>query len=175
MKETWQAIKDYEGLYEISNIGRLKSLEKEWIAGMGKKRHKKETIMKLFLGTNGYLITRIYNGDMRKTVKLHQLVWDVFGNKSRNGTKLQVDHIDNNKQNNRIDNLQLLTNRQNMSKYYKSKKNSSKYTGVCWAKAKNRWVAQIKINNKTKTLGYFKNEIDASAAYQNKLIELEEK
>ena len=51
----------------------------------------------------------------------------------------------------------------NKNKYINS---SSKYRGVCWHKASNKWRAQIQINNKTKYLGLFDNEEDAYLAYK---------
>ena len=85
------------------------------------------------------------------------------------GHKIVVDHIDNNKLNNKLYNLQLITHRENISK---DKKGSSKYTGVCWHKIKNKWQSSIAINGKIKYLGIFTNEIEAAQAYQNELKKL---
>ena len=68
--------------------------------------------------------------------------------------------------NNNINNLQLISNRENISK---QKAKTSKYTGVSWSKRKKKWISQITINRKTIKLGIFVNELEASEAYQNKL------
>jgi hypothetical protein len=80
-----------------------------------------------------------------------------------------IDHINNIQTDNRLENLQIITHRENISK---SKIGTSIYTGVCWNKRKNKWTASININYKRLHLGYFKNEYDAHLAYQNKLLTL---
>lgn len=172
MQETWKNVVGYEGLYEISNHGRVKSLDKSWVAGKGRIFNKPETIRKPGLNSRGYLHVKLCKEGKRKIITIHTLVWDHFGNKPRNGHKLQVDHRDNNKLNNRIDNLQLLTPRQNVSKHYKTQKKTSRFTGVCWHKKANKWVACITLNKKIKHLGYFKYENDACLEYQKALREM---
>jgi hypothetical protein len=81
-----------------------------------------------------------------------------------------VDHDDNDKLNNRADNIKLRTNRENTSKDRKG--GTSKYIGVSWYKRYNKWRAQIFVNGKIKCLGYFENPLYASNAYQNALNNL---
>jgi len=166
--EIWKPIKNYEGLYEVSNHGRVKSLAKEWINGRG-LRKKSDSIKKISITDRGYKSAILNNNKKRKTFTVHSLVWDHFGDQPRNGLKLQVDHIDNNKLNNRIDNLQLLTQRANISKYHKTQKHTSHYTGVHWSKDSKKWRSVIGINGKYKHLGYFIDEHDAHLAYQKAL------
>lgn len=83
-----------------------------------------------------------------------------------------VDHIDGNKQNNNIENLREITKSQNGMNRKSNKNSSSKYKGVSWAKHVNKWLVQIRINNKGINLGYFINEIDAAKTYNIKAIEL---
>ena len=80
------------------------------------------------------------------------------------GNKLVVDHIDFDRTNNHLSNLRIITHRENTNR--KHIKSSSKYIGVSWYKSRKRWCAKIKINNKTKHLGYFIDELEASSAYQ---------
>ena len=110
-----------------------------------------------------------------KTVFIHKFVWDTFGDRPRNGRVLQIDHIDNCKTNNRIDNLQLLSQRANVSKGFRSKKTSSQYTGVCLDKRAGKWRAGIMINGKIIHLGYFTDEREASEAYQVALARIKTK
>ena len=158
MEEVFKDIPGYEGIYQVSNLGRVKSF-----------RFNKEKILKPTVGSHGYYTVGLCKGK-RKTISVHQLVAMTFLNHKPDGTtKVVVDHIDNNPLNNRLYNLQLVTNRENTSK---DKKGSSKYRGVSWAKERNKWISSITINGKKKTLGYFNCELAASDAYQKKLAEI---
>ena len=174
MNEIFVPIKDYEGLYEISNFGRVKSCAKTWIGGKGAIRRKGETIMKNSFKGNGYLGLKLCDMGIGKTIQTHILVWEHFGEGKRNGFEIQVDHIDEDKLNNRIDNLQLLTARENSVKYRKTQETSSKYTGVNWETRDKIWKAHIEINGKSKHLGLFINEEDAHREYQRALKEFNE-
>lgn len=154
-EEVFKSIKDYEGLYKVSDFGLVKS--------------KDGIILKNRIDKDGYLRVNLRKNGKMKTYMISHLVWDHFGDRPRNGHALQVDHIKE-KWNNRIDNLQLLTNRQNVSKgFIQNGKKTSKYTGVCWGKDKNKWIVAIRENNKKIYLGSFKDEHKAHLVYQEKL------
>ena len=159
MIEEYRPVKGYEGLYEVSNFGNVKSLQR--------KGCKSDRILKEFIGGNRYLRVGLLN----KNYYVHQLVAIAFLNHIPNGLKLVIDHIDNNPRNNRLDNLQLITNRENCSKDIKGKSN---YIGVSWHKQANKWRATIMINGKTKSLGLFANEIQASNAYLYELKNIQQ-
>ena len=157
MKEIWKPIQNYKGLYEISNFGYVKSLIKSWICGKGTLYKKGVTILKYGIDGHGYRMVSLHKNKKKKTYMISHLVWDHFGDKPRNGRKLQVDHIKE-KWNDRIDNLQLLNQRENISKgFVQNGKKSSKYSGICWNKASKKWSSQIQINHKSKHLGFFYN------------------
>lgn len=166
-KEVWLPIKGYDGLYEISDLGRVKSLERFINNMFGTKTKIKERFLKFNPDGKGYLNCRLYKNGVGKTFKIHQLVAIAFLNHTPCGFKLVVDHIDNNPLNNRLDNLQLITNRENSSKDRKG--GTSKYIGVSLASGRKTWLASIRINGKNKYLGYYKTEIEASNAYQKEL------
>ena len=169
-KEIWKEVKGYEGIYEVSDLGNVKSLPREMNRGSG-ITISKERILKPYVYSRGYYGVSLRKDNKAKTKKVHQLVAIAFLNHTPDGTqKLVVDHIDNNKLNNRLDNLQLTTNRENSSKDRKG--GSSKFIGVSWDRKYNKWKAQIRINGKKVHLGYFKIEIEASNAYNNKLKEI---
>lgn len=96
MKEIWKAIKDYEGKYEVSNLGRVKSLERT----SRFNRKIKEKILAPREHTGGYLRVQL----SRKDFYIHRLVAETFIPNPEN--KSQVNHIDGNKRNNRVDNLE---------------------------------------------------------------------
>ena len=166
MIEEYRAVKGYEGIYEVSNYGNVKSLERINLAGY----RIKEKIMKGSTASKGYRKFILSKNFIKKTIEVHQLVAITFLNHVPNGHKIIVDHKNNNKLDINIDNLQLITSRENLSKDKKGY--TSKYTGVCWEKDRKKWVAHIRIKGKSKTLGYFANEIEASNAYKLKLSTL---
>ena len=161
--EQWKYIIGYEGLYMISDFGRVKSLGQIVKRGRGVLFNMPEKILKLGLTQNGYLHTSFYKGSIAKTMKIHTLVWDHFGETKRNGFVLQVDHIDEIKTNNWIGNLRLLTSRDNILRNFK---NSRYLLGVrSDPKCKSRYQSRIFIDGKRITLGSFGTELEAHNAY----------
>ncbi len=167
--EQWKPILGYEGIYEISDLGRLKSLEKTVRNGRGYKTLK-EVILKQGTSIGGYKQNNLWVKRKPKTFNIHKLVAVAFLNHIPNGHELVVNHKDFNKENNKSNNLEIVTPRQNTNR--KHVKSSSKYTGVHWSKYKNKWESSIRINNKGRYLGAFIEEIDAHKAYQKALKEI---
>jgi hypothetical protein len=156
--EIFKDIVGYEGLYQVSNMGRIKSII-----------YANEVILKSH-ENKGYLQVSLTKNKKRKPQRVHQLIAMTFLNHTPCGHDLVVDHIDSNKTNNKLDNLQIVTNRFNS--YKTQGKYSSKYKGVSWNKRTGNWRSRIMINGKDICLGYFKKEYDAYIAYQNKLLSL---
>jgi hypothetical protein len=168
-QEIWKDIPNYESLYQVSNFGNVKSLER-YVKGKIKNRLQKENLLsKRLVGDKGnqyYAVTLCNNKD-RKQIKVSVLVAMAFLNHIPNGyVGFTVDHIDNNPLNNNVNNLQLITKRENSSK---DRKGISKYTGVTFNKKSNKWKSQIWIDGKNKTLGSFDDELEAHRAYQKEL------
>lgn len=165
--EIWKSVKDYEGLYEISNLGRVKSLGREKLA-LGKYPFlSNEFILKNSLSLKGYYRVKLYKKQTKSMKQVHVLVAESFLNHKTCGMKLVVDHINNIKTDNRVDNLRIVTNRQNCNRQHI--KSSSKYVGVSWDNFNKKWKSQIQINGKKKHLGLFNSEIEASEYYENAL------
>lgn len=154
-KEVWKDVKDYEGHYKVSNLGRVKSLKNKGI------------ILKQNPICKGYMAVCLCKFGKKATKRVHQLMAVAFLNHNQNFNGLVVDHIDNDKLNNELSNLQIITHRENSSKDKKG--GTSKYVGVHWSIRHGKWVSQISINNVTIKLGYFEDEIEASRVYQEKL------
>ena len=157
--EIWKPIFGYEGLYEVSNLGNVKSLErkvKNPYAAAGYKIVKEKLLALTF--ANQYLEVSLYKENKRKHFRVHQLVAFAFLDHKPCGFEIVVNHLDFNKTNNRLDNLELVTNRENSNK--KHLKSTSKFTGV--SKHRNKWRASI-------SLGSFATEREASDAYQKAL------
>lgn len=159
MKEIWKDIKGYNGDYQVSNLGRVKSLK--W---------NKERILAININSRGYLLTGLSKNNESKMVQVHQLVAIAFLNHTPNGHKLVVNHINFDKTDNKLVNLEIISNRENTNR--KHLNSSSKFVGVSWNKKRKDWMAMININGKATYLGSFKCELSAAKAYQNKLKEI---
>lgn len=170
MEEIWKTIEGFED-YQVSNFGRVKSLSRNVTGKNNSVRILKEKILKPGVDKLGYLMVILSDkNNKRNTTKVHQLVSIVFLNHKKSGHKLVVNHKDFNRQNNYLDNLEIVTQRENSNR--KHIKSSSKYIGVFWDNSRGKWVSKIQINGKSKHLGCFNIEIEASNAYQNKLKEI---
>jgi hypothetical protein len=98
----------------------------------------------------------------------HRVIYEMF-----NGPFVgDLDHIDRNKLNNRIDNLRLCTRPQNVVNSKVRSDNKSGYKGVVWHKASGKWQAQTMLKGKRLHLGLFNNPEDAALAYNKKMKEL---
>lgn len=160
MNEIWKDVVGYEGIYQVSTLGRIKAKERIVNAKGNSIRKIREAIIQPEINFNGYLTVRLVNNGARMRHRIHLLVWDAFGNAERNRKNIVVDHIDNNKVNCRFDNLQLLTARENL---IKGKKKPGRLTGAYFNG--HTWFSQIIINGIRKYLGSFNNEIEAHKAY----------
>ncbi len=106
-KEIWKDIEGYEGLYQVSNFGRIKSLKRTSLMG----RSLKEKILKQSKNTKGYYQVGLYS-KKPKTIMVHILVAQTFIPKPNN--KHEINHIDGCKTNNRVGNLEWCTHHENM-------------------------------------------------------------
>lgn len=106
MKEIWKDIPNYEGLYQISNLGRVKSFRQS------SKFHKaSEYILKSALANNGYCQVTLYNNTRKKKFLVHRLVAEAFIPNPNNYP--HINHKDENPSNNAVDNLEWCTARYN--------------------------------------------------------------
>ena len=158
MKEIWKDIPGYQGKYQVSNFGDVKSLNYN--------HSGKERILKPGL-RNVYLAVDLSKNGKRKSYYIHQLVATVFLGHTSDGHNIEIDHIDRNKLNNKLFNLQLLNKQQHSNKDL-----LGSGIGCSWNKLKNKWQSQIKINTKAIHLGYFTDKQDAIDMYQKALANI---
>ena len=111
-EEEWRPIKDYEGLYEVSSFGRVKALER-YVENNGGMQHRSEKILKpssCKRNQNRQTVVLCKDGTINPKL-VHRLVAETFINNPDN--KPNVDHIDTDPTNNRVDNLRWVTQHEN--------------------------------------------------------------
>ena len=132
-KEVWKDVPGYEGLYQVSDLGRVKSLNY--------RRTGKEQILKPAKDKNGYLQVHLCNDGEDKVLLVHRLVWIAFNGPIPEG--YEVNHINENKQDNRLENLNLLSHKANTNWGTRNERAREKLTnGKC-----SKWVIKLSLNN----------------------------
>lgn len=126
MDEVWKDIKGYEGYYQISNFGNIRSLDR-WIKDNGTLVFKHGTLLNPVKQSVGYLqIALNIKGTVKKKY-IHRLVMEAFN--PTDNPELEINHIDENKENNMITNLEWVTHKENInkvSKYIVARENNQK-------------------------------------------------
>lgn len=154
MQEIWLPVEGYEGLYEISNLGRVKSL-----------RCGSERVLNPSIDSGGYAYNVLRKNKIPKNFLIHRLVAIAFIEKDET-YQIQVNHKNNIRTDNRVDNLEWCSARENYCHRSLFKKLTSKYPGVYLSK-QNRWLSQISIDRKVYYLGSFDTEQEAYQARIN--------
>lgn len=140
--------------YEVSDDGQVKSF-----------KQGKEIILKQQTDKDGYKRVWLSYGSRKNKgyCFVHQLVWDAFSDQERTDD-LVIDHINRIRDDNRIENLRLLSTRDNCCN--RKIHGKSIYRGVCKGKRDKKWRAQIHYNGKYKWLGFHDTELEASNVYE---------
>lgn len=157
VQEIFKDIPNYKGLYQVSNLGRVKRLYK----------FAKERILSPSIDSDGYYVLSLSKQGVVKSNKTHQLVAIAFLNHKPCGMEKVINHINFDKLDNRIENLEIVTARENSNK--KHLKSTSKYVGVSLHK-QGKWIASIGVNGHSKYIGLFDTEKEAHDAYKNQLL-----
>ena len=168
--ENWKAVKGYDGLYEVSDLGNVKGLYR-------KMKHPtkagfvtiKETVLKPHLDKGGYVNVNLWVSGKQKRHRVHQLVAVAFLDHEVDGFKAVVNHKDFNRQNNRKDNLEITSQRNNADQ--KHLPSASDLTGV--KRGGNKWIAAIYSGGRQIYLGSYLTEAEAGEAYQLALKEIQ--
>ena len=156
--EIWKDIPNYEGHYQVSNLGRVKSLPRFDRRG----RAWGGIILANRPSGKGYLQVGLYIDQIGFHIKIHRLVMNVFIGKS----DYEVDHIDGDTKNNRLSNLRYITHRENIARGKRSDQNKNKSVSSRGVTARgDEFEAWKMIDKKLKYLGKYKTEEMASKAY----------
>lgn len=111
--EKWKSIKGYEGYYEVSDKGRVRSLDREIVYNNGRVHYHKGSILKHLIDNEYHRVSLTREGK-RKRFLVHRLVAEAFI--PNTDKKEQVDHIDGNPNNNTLENLQWISEEENLAK-----------------------------------------------------------
>ena len=171
--EIWKAVKNFEGIYEVSSLGNV--------------RNNRQKLLKYYVINSGYAAIKFTVNGKRSSHLIHRLVLEAF-KPSVDATKNEVNHIDENKLNNCLDNLEWVSSKENKQHSIKSGtydklytlKNSlgkkhlpntkSKYHNVSYDKARNKWTACVRADGQNLEQKRFNTEKEA-AAHVNYIID----
>lgn len=129
MKEVWKDIPDYEGIYQASNLGRIRSLERYYPNGEKSFKHQSTTILKQHIKKHGKrknVSVTLSKNNKHKTCYVCRLVASAFYGKS----SLTVNHIDGNTLNNNVENLEWCSLEDNIKKGFETGRYNNKFTGI---------------------------------------------
>lgn len=163
MKEIWKDIQGYKNLYQISNLGRVKLIGRDKKMPNGGIVHFDEQIMAPAISKDGYVKVSLSDTKgKRKSFRVHRLVANAFIENPDN--KPQVNHLDENKQNNRVDNLNWVTAKENLewndlqSRMHKTLENDPRQSNqVIAIKLSNLKVTKFPSYNEVKRQGLVKS------------------
>lgn len=155
MEEVWKDIPDFEGMYQASNLGRIRSLDR-MVKRMGKPFKKTGKLMSMTKQAIGYRAVKLYKDIEFTQMYVHRAVMYTFNGKC----DLTIDHINGDKGDNRLENLRYCTQRENLQFFYSK---TNKFMGA--HKSPNGWRALITVRKKTITLGYFSSAEEAHKRY----------
>ena len=116
MIEIWKDISNYKGYYQASNIGRIKSLDRYVRGRYNTMRLIKGKVLKPGITNKGYFAVNIYRIGNHRMLSVHRLVAVTFINNPEN--KATVNHKNGNKLDNRVENLEFMTQKENVNHAY---------------------------------------------------------
>ena len=135
MEEIWKDIKGYEDFYQVSNQGRIRSVERKIYKSNNTKQISKSYILKFEKG-KGYNYVHLFKNGIRKRIAVHRLVAEAFIPNPEN--KPEVDHINTIRDDNRVENLRWVTPKENMNNPLTKENMSESQKGKSKGKSKGK-------------------------------------
>lgn len=129
MYEIWKDIEGFEGYYKISNLGRILAIGRTVGAANNKTKTIKEKLLSTPKFSNGYRVVSLYKNCKCKKLLVHRLIAMCFIPNPEN--KPYINHIDGDRLNNRIENLEWCTHKENMEHMWKIGRGYDGFTGRC--------------------------------------------
>ena len=151
--ETFKDIPKWEGIYQVSNMGRVKSLARKW--------SPKESILTPAVSQDKYLKVDLKANGRREQAEVNRLVALAFLDSDYVAKGLVCDHKDRDRQNNNLSNLRVATHRVNSQNTC----NSRDLIGAYKRPTSDRWTSAIHINGRSQHIGDFDTAEEASIAY----------
>ncbi len=170
MEEIWKDIPNYEGYYQASNLGNIRTCERIIKCSNGKINKYKSKNRKPSL-SEYRMIALSKNGNL-KMYKISRIIANLFV-KGQSGIRNIVNHKDGNKHNDISENLEWCTNSENIIHSFDNNlsKSKNKIRGVFFEKRRNKWTATLYRNNKNIFIGRYLTEQEAINQYNKKLNE----
>lgn len=119
--EIWKDVVGYEGYYQVSNLGNIRSVDRVIYSDklhIGTKRKLDGKMLKPYVNAHGYLALTLTKNGKEKSLRVHRLVAEAFIKNPNNYD--QINHIDGNKTNNKVENLEWCNNQHNVIHAYKN-------------------------------------------------------
>tara|TARA_R110002167_G_C12282805_1_gene615299 strand:+ start:69 stop:593 length:525 start_codon:yes stop_codon:yes gene_type:complete len=151
--EIFKDIPKWEGIYQVSNLGNVKSLARKW--------SPRESTLTPAVSHDKYLKVDLKANGKREQVEVNRLVALAFLDSNYVAKGLVCDHKDRDRQNNDLSNLRVVTKRENSQNTC----NSKNLIGASKRPTSDRWASAIQINGKTRHIGDFDTAEEASTAY----------
>ena len=151
--EIWKDVVGYEGLYSVSDQGRVKS---HWY---GNARILAQSTNKL-----GYLKLTLSNKEGMRNFTIHILV--ALSHTGTRPSGYDISHKDGCKTNNNASNLEYITHKENITKNRQKVDYLIRHVGVCWSERDKKWASHVRIDGKLKFLGLFNTIFGAHKAYK---------
>lgn len=163
--EIWKDIRGFEGYYQVSNLGNVKSLDRIIVRSNNSKYTSKGKMSNPVKHKDGY-----HRVNLRKEGVHIRLVHRVVMESFIGTSKLQVNHVDGNKSNNNLLNLEYVTHLENMNHASTVLKGKKRY-GVR-STPSGKWRADIRVGHLRKSLGTFSNKEEAYKKFYEAYLEL---
>jgi len=130
--EIWKDVIGYEGLYQVSNLGNIRTLERQYYSGRNHSicKTQKSTLLKQQKDKDGYLTVGLSKDGVQKYTRVHRVVAEAFIFNDDPENKTQVNHKDEIKSNNKVDNLEWCTAKYNMNYGTRLTRISEKTKGI---------------------------------------------